>query len=69
MMIKCMVDDFDINNAPNVVFIFDKERCMFWKQSRYGYADSVYDAGLFELDEAKKIVKNNLNKNTKIVWL
>lgn len=44
------------------------EKCMFWKQSRYGYTRDIYSAGLFTLDEAKKIVGNNVKGNTKIVY-
>ena len=67
-VIKAATDNFDINNAPNIVLIFDTNRCMFWKQNGYGYTDSISDSGAFDLEEAKKIVKHDYNCNTKIVW-
>ena len=68
MIVKSMCDDFNINNAPSMVLLFDMKRCMFWKQSKYGYTESINDAGLFYLEEAKKIVECDYDKNTKIVW-
>lgn len=68
-VINAMIYEFDINKAPNKVLLFDTERCMFWKQSQYGYTDSINDAGLFDLNEAKDIVQRDYCKNTKIVWI
>ena len=66
---KAMTDIFDIDkDCPEVVYLFDMEKCMFWKQSRYGYTRDIYSAGLFNLDEAKKIVGNDVKGNTKIVY-
>lgn len=67
-IIKCMTDEFDIEKAPEVVYLFDLKRNMFWKQSRYGYTRDIFSAGLFTLEEAKKISEYDYNNNTKIVY-
>ena len=68
LIIESMVNEFDLDVAPNIVLLFDKERCKFWKQSQYGYTDSISDAGIFELEDAKRIAKQDYSNNTKIVW-
>ena len=67
-LVRAMTDTFNINEAPEVVYLFDMEKCMFWKQNRYGYTRDIFSAGLFTLDEAKKIVDNDVKGNTKIAY-
>lgn len=67
-VIEAITNDFDIDKAPDVVYLFDLTRNMFWKQNRYGYTRDIFSAGIFHLEEAKEILENDYNKDTKIVY-
>ena len=66
-VVKAMTDDFDIENAPNKVYLFDTSRNMFWKGS-HGYTRDIYSAALFSLDGAIIIADKDIDKTTKIVY-
>lgn len=66
-LINAMVEDFNVEEAPEQVYLFDKQRNMFWK-CRYGYTREIISAYLFSLEEAKRIVEDDYNNNTKIVY-
>ena len=67
-LIEAITKEFDIDEAPSVVYLFDLDRNMFWKQNEYGYTRDIFSAGIFDLEEAKKISENDFNKTTKIVY-
>lgn len=66
-VISALLDDFPIENAPEDVYLFDLERCMFWRQNLFGYTSDIYSAGTFDLEFAKGKA-NSKNSNTKIVY-
>ena len=66
-VVKAMTDDFDIENAPNKVYLFDTSRNMFWKGS-HGYTRDIYSAALFSLDGAIIIADKDIDKTTKIIY-
>ena len=66
-VVKAMTDDFNIENAPNKVYLFDTSRNMFWKDS-HGYTRDIYSAALFSLDGAIIIADKDIDKTTKIVY-
>ena len=66
-VVKAMTDDFDIENAPNKVYLFDTSRNMFWKGS-HGYTRDIYSAALFSLEGAIIIADKDIDKTTKIVY-
>ena len=66
-VVKAMTDDFDIENAPNKVYLFDTNRNMFWKGS-HGYTRDIYSAALFSLEGAIIIADKDIDKTTKIVY-
>ena len=66
-VVKAMTDDFDIENAPNKVYLFDTSRNMFWKDS-HGYTRDIYSAALFSLEGAIIIADKDIDKTTKIVY-
>ena len=66
-VVKAMTDDFDIENAPNKVYLFDTSRNMFWKGS-HGYTRDIYSAALFSLDGAVIIADKDIDKTTKIIY-
>ena len=66
-VVKAMTDDFDIENAPNKVYLFDTSRNMFWKGS-HGYTRDIYSAALFSLEGAVIIADKDIDKTTKIIY-
>lgn len=66
-VVKAMTDDFDIENAPNKVYLFDTSRNMFWKDS-HGYTRDIYSAALFSLEGAIIIADKDIDKTTKIIY-
>ena len=66
-VVKAMTDDFDIENAPNKVYLFDTSRNMFWKGS-HGYTRDIYSAALFSLEGAIIIADKDIDKTTKIIY-
>ena len=66
-VVKAMTDDFDTENAPNKVYLFDTKRNMFWKGS-HGYTRDIYSAALFSLEGAIIIADKDIDKTTKIVY-
>ena len=66
-VVKAMTDDFDIENAPNKVYLFDTKRNMFWKGS-HGYTRDIYSAALFSLEGAIIIADKDIDKTTKIIY-
>ena len=66
-VVKAMTDDFDIENAPNKVYLFDTSRNMFWKGS-HGYTRDIYSAALFSVEGAIIIADKDIDKTTKIVY-
>ena len=66
-VVKAMTDDFDIENAPNKVYLFDTSRNMFWK-GNHGYTRDIYSAALFSLEGAIIIADKDIDKTTKIIY-
>ena len=66
-VVKAMTDDFNIENAPNKVYLFDTSRNMFWKDS-HGYTRDIYSAALFSLEGAIIIADKDIDKTTKIIY-
>lgn len=65
--VRAMTDNFNIKEAPNMVYLFNTKKNMFWK-GLYGYTRDLYSAGLFPLEEALTIVEKDYDKATKIVY-
>lgn len=58
---------FDIGNAPDMVYLFDTTRKMFWKGNYHGYTYYIEEAGLYPLSYAERLVEDEI-QDTKIVY-
>lgn len=69
--ISALCDEFpideDTENIPDMVYIFCLDKMKFWKPCNRGYTESLYDAGLYSLQEAKLKVEMP-SSNLKIVY-
>lgn len=65
-VIKAMTQEFDEDMATDMVYLFDLRRNMFWKN--FGYTRDIYSAAVFTLEEAKMLIDQDYNKNTKLVY-
>lgn len=66
-VIRAMTDVFNIEDAPERVYLFDLKRNMFWN-GVHGYTSDFFSAGIFDVSIAKKIVEDDYTNNTKIVY-
>lgn len=59
-----------IDDQPVMVYLFDTERNMFWKNGSRGYTDYIMEAGMYPLQYAQDLIEVEVRvnrNNTKMV--